>query len=267
MGRSRVGLGHRKKAVITQRADRGGFSQLLLDLGENTDSCLLCSWHYLYLSSQPDNSSRPHPPSFFCCSFSIVVGFLPFHLDRILLFQGRLLWLWTFRRLRRGSRPRFPPFNPSPKHLREEARENGLQRGTNLRSRLLCLLLLWGLSRLGLAWGSVRKAEPKAASRELSQRTGRSLPADAPRRRKRPPLEVGDRVPDETQRPAICDFQIMSNFLYTSVENLDSGCTSVSSLQGTAGGEEGSWRFWGQRASSSQEISLSLPFHRFPRNL
>ena len=149
---------------------------------------------------------------FCCCPFSIGVGFLPFHLDRLLLFQGRLLWLWTFRRLRRGSRPRFPPFNPSPKHLREEARENGLQRGTNLRSRLLCLLLLWGLSRLGLGWGSVRKAEPKAASRELSQRTGRSVPAHAPRRRKRPPLEVGDRVPDEIQRPAICDFQIMSNF-------------------------------------------------------
>lgn len=60
MGRSRVGLGHLKKAVITQKADRGGFLQLLLDLGENIDSCLLCSW--LYLSSQPDNSN--HPPFF-----------------------------------------------------------------------------------------------------------------------------------------------------------------------------------------------------------
>lgn len=83
-----MGLGHRKKAVIIQRADCGGFLQLLLDLEENIDSCLLCSWHYLYLSSQPDNSSHPR---LFCCSFSIGVGFLPFHLDRLLLFQGRLL--------------------------------------------------------------------------------------------------------------------------------------------------------------------------------
>lgn len=195
MGRSRMGLGHRKKAVIIQRADCGGFLQLLLDLEENIDSCLLCSWHYLYLSSQPDNSSHPR---LFCCSFSIGVGFLPFHLDRLLLFQGRLLWLWAFRRLRRGSRPRLPPFNSSPKRLREEAREKGPQRGTNLRSRLLCLLLLWGLSRLALGWESVRKAEQKATSRELSQRTERSLPADAPRRRTRPPLEVGGRVPGET---------------------------------------------------------------------
>lgn len=36
-----MGLGHRKKAVIIQRADHGGFLKLLLDLGENIDSCLL----------------------------------------------------------------------------------------------------------------------------------------------------------------------------------------------------------------------------------
>lgn len=132
-------------------------------------------------------------------SFSIEVGFLPFNLDKVPepRLQGttpRLFRLRLFRRLWRGRRPRFPPFHPNPRGLRDEARENGPQRELTL-SHSLPAAGFWGLSRLGLgSWWVVRKVEQKADSRELSRRIARSPPADAQQRRKLLPLEVGGRV-------------------------------------------------------------------------
>lgn len=111
----------------------------------------------------------------------------------------------TFRRLRRGSRPRFP-FNPSPKRLRRGGGKRPAEgEELALPPSLLAAALRPFQARVGVGVGKDSKREGHL-SNDPSEQGGRfpQMPRSeesAPRWRS----AVGCQM---KQRPAICEFQI-----------------------------------------------------------